>query len=194
MSASKKAKKPWICNACRIKNPFDDTLCQGCDLEKSRARIPRGKYYGIVRDVDREPWASFDLDGDGVLSPPEFEKLYSLLRKNHFGDSLSVFKTFDTDGSGEIDYNEFFENVKNPGPPKTEYTEIMFIKDALSVLNLERETIDDDFFDAAELKRCAGIAMTDATELLQFQQMVDRNTLSNGKIDIDDFITKLGYS
>jgi len=99
---AEKKSKPWICNACRSKNPIGEGICQGCDLEKSRARIPRGKYYGLVRDADREPWSSFDVDGDGQLSPTEFERLYSLLRKPYFGDSLSVFKVFDSDGSGEI--------------------------------------------------------------------------------------------
>jgi hypothetical protein len=94
--------KPWICNSCRVKNPFDEKLCQGCDLERSRVRIPRGRNYGLVRDADREAWASFDLDGDGELAPPEFEKLYGLLSKPYFGDALSVFKVFDTDGSNNI--------------------------------------------------------------------------------------------
>ena len=192
MSSGGGKVKPWICNSCRVKNPYDELLCQGCDLEKKRARIPRGRNYGVVRDSDREPWASFDKDGDGKLSPSEFERLYSLLRKPYFGDSLSVFKVFDADGSGEIDYNEFFEGVKNPRPPKTEFTDIVFIKDSLAVLNAESGA-EDDFFDAAELKRCASMAITDTTELLQFMQMVDRNVLSNGKIDVDVLVSKLGY-
>lgn len=82
----------------------------------------------------------------------------------------------------------------NPPPPKSEYTDIVFVKDGLSVLSSLRGEIDDDFFDAAELKRCANLAITDPTELLQFQQMVDRMTLGNGKIDVDDFMTRVGYA
>lgn len=90
------------------------------------------------------------------------------------------------------DYDEFNRNVKNPPPPKTEYTDIVFIKDAISVLNGANS--DDDFFDASELKRCAEIALSDFTELTQFTLMVDRHTLSNGMIDVDDFISKLGHA
>lgn len=95
-----KIPKAWICNGCGAKNSAQELLCGGCDLEKSRARIPREIVE--VRDVEREPWASFDIDGDGVLGHHEFEKLYSLLRKPYFGDSQSVFNVFDDDRSGFI--------------------------------------------------------------------------------------------
>ena len=136
--------KAWICHRCKSKNPADEGICQGCDLEKLKARIPREKYFGLVRDIDQEPWASFDNDGDGVLSPLEFERLYSLLRKPYFGDSLSVFNVFDDDRSGTIDYNEFNNNIKNPLPPKTEYTDIVFIKDSVTVLNCHSDRKVDE--------------------------------------------------
>ena len=79
--------------------------------------------------------------------------------------------------------------MKNPPPPKSEYNEIVFIKDAMRVLN---QTLEEGFFDAEELKRCAELGVTDPTELLSLKQKVDRNALSNGSIDIDDFIQKLG--
>ena len=188
---SSKNAKPWVCALCRAKNPAEESVCQGCDASKSIARKPREKT-NPYRDADREPWASFDADGDGVIAPHEFERLYSLLRKPYFGDASSVFKFFDDDGNGFIDYDEFYRNIKNPSPAKTEYPNIVFIKDAISMLNGDRG--GDDYFDAAELKKAAAQAIPDQTELLQFVQYVDRRTLKNGKIDVDDFVAKLGYA
>lgn len=98
----------------------------GAVLEKLRESMRQ--QYPLVRDIFRK----FDMDHDGVITFPEFNKA---LEK--FGFQLSepeamvVMKHFDTRGDGQISYNEFCDvlldedyttdMMKTKAPLKEEY-------------------------------------------------------------------------
>jgi len=139
-------------------------------------------------NVEREFFKAIDKDRDGDIGMQDFEWIYSMLRRPYLDDAKLVFEALDKNRDGLLDYYEFHASVRNPPPPGPEAVEQIFIKDAMA----QFDEFNTGNCDAAILKEAAFANITDAREIVVFEQMCDRHTKSDGTINIDNFVAKLG--
>ena len=140
----------------------------------------------------------FDMDKDGVISLKEMEGVLKTLGHFHSKNAtIEMFKEMDKDGSGNIEFEEFLELIKNhlsfQGNPLDELQTIF------GYFDLD----NDGFISVAELKTVLGFLGENGDqtghertgtmemrvrdeEIVEMIRIADKN--NDGKVDLSDFL------
>ena len=146
-------------------------------------------------DLARCVFKHFDADNSNTLEPSEIHGIMTDLGLTATeGDNvIAFFKSIDMDGSGTIDFNEFYEQIwkrptRNNTSPKrlirlTKQQQAKIVFDAMDADN-------SGFLEVTEIESVLvswGLSLAESHGLI-----IARDTSGDGKIDLQEFIDHFG--
>ncbi len=145
----------------------------------------------------RDAYNIFDKDGDGGVSVHELAHVMRCLGQDASDEDVRrMFNEVDQDGSGEIDFDEFLEIMKNhvvgDGTKKlknsSDFTEEDWAE-AFTVFDLD----GDGFITAEELGTVLA-NMGESLQTFELEEMVQEADSDNdGKLSLEDFVKVMAY-
>ncbi|KAM8801520.1 calcineurin subunit B type 2 [Rhynchonycteris naso] len=135
----------------------------------------------------RKSFKKLDLDSSGALSVDEFMKLPEL-KENPLVQR--VIEIFDTDGNGEVDFEEFIVGTSNFSVRGNREQKLRF---AFNVYDIDR----DGYISNGELFQVLKMMVGDNLEDWQLQQLVDKTIITldkdgDGKLSFEEFSAVVG--
>lgn len=143
-------------------------------------------------DIARCVFKHFDANNSNTLEPSEVSGIMADLGLTASeGDNvIAFFKSIDMDGSGSIDFNEFYEQIwKRPARNKTPSNKrlIRLTKELQAKIVFDAMDADDSgFLEVTEIESVLmswGLSRAESHSLV-----IARDTSGDGKIDLQEFI------
>ncbi|XP_066110785.1 calcineurin subunit B type 2 [Saccopteryx bilineata] len=135
----------------------------------------------------RKSFKKLDSDSSGALSVDEFMKLPEL-KENPLVQR--VIEVFDTDGDGEVDFEEFIVGTSNFSVRGDGEQKLRF---AFNIYDIDR----DGYISNGELFQVLKMMVGDNLEDWQLQQLVDKTIITldkdgDGKLSFEEFSAVVG--